>query len=180
MLQSNQSPPSEMEAKFYYARLPSVPGPVLVARTSTTPWEEPDGPENWTPKELRPVGAHALMEVWEDNLDSRLHSLLGSMTVKWTTVDIVRIGNAREHSAQTAPVILWIGVMPASLSGNDGISVASRCRELLVEYNITDVDVEVRESMVVNLVGSQAPHARLRLHSRSHRNQQLPRDMSTQ
>ena len=48
------SPLSEMEAKFYYAGLPSCP--VLVARTSTTPWEAPTGPEeSWNLKELRPA-----------------------------------------------------------------------------------------------------------------------------
>jgi hypothetical protein len=73
------------------------------------------------------------------------------MKVKWTSTDVVRIGNTGEFSA---PVILWIRVMPASLSGHDGVIVASKCRELLVEYEIADVDVEIRES-----VGqSQAPH----------------------
>ena len=38
--------------------------------------------------------------------------------------------------------------MPASLSGADGVIVASKCRELLVENGITDVDVEIRESIV--------------------------------
>ncbi|KAF8325423.1 uncharacterized protein EI90DRAFT_3019067 [Cantharellus anzutake] len=43
---------------------------------------------------------------------------------------------------------IWIGVVPASLSGNDGVVVVSKCRELLEEYNIADVDVEIRESVV--------------------------------
>ncbi len=134
-----------MEAKFYYAGLPSAP--VLVARTSSTPWKAPTGPEaSQKLKELRPVGNHALMEAWEGNLALKLHTLLDSMKVKWTSTDVVRIGNAGESSA---PVILWIGVMPASLSGDDGIVVASKCRELLVESNITDVDVEIRESVRV-------------------------------
>jgi len=65
------------------------------------------------------------------------------MEVKWTSIDIVRIGNAGDSS-----VILWIGVMPASLSHHGGFDVASKCRELLVKDNITDVDVEIRESVV--------------------------------
>jgi hypothetical protein len=149
-----------MEAKFYYARSLSVPGPVLVARTTTTPWEEPDSQGNWTPKELRPVGNHALNKVRED-LDPRLLALLDSMKVKWTSIDVVRIGTAKEHSAASAPVIIWIGVMPESLSGNDGVSVATRCRELLGKYDITDVHVEIRESVARPVVGSQAPHAHL-------------------
>ncbi len=141
------SPPSE--AKFYYAGLPSAP--VLVARTGTTPWEAPTGPEAYpTVKELRTVGNHALEEVWEGNLAPELHALLDSMEVKWTSTDVVRIGNAEESSA---PVILWIGVIPRSLSDNDGVDVASRCQELLVKYDITDVDVEIRESVVTRLAG---------------------------
>ncbi len=143
------SPLSEIEAKFYYAGLPSTP--VLVARTGTTPWKAPTGPEAYSKiKELRAVGNHALQDVWEGNLAPKLHALLDSMEVKWTSTDVVRIGNAEEPSA---PVILWIGVMPTSLSDNDGVDVAFRCRELLVEFGITDVDVEIRESVVTRLAG---------------------------
>ncbi|SJL07900.1 uncharacterized protein ARMOST_11257 [Armillaria ostoyae] len=139
-----------MEAKFfYYAGLPSAP--VLVARTGITPWKAPTGPEAYRKlKELRVVGNHALEEVWEGNLAPELHVLLDSMEVKWTSTDVVRIGNAKESSA---PVILWIGVMPASLSDNDGVDVASRCRELLVKFDIADVDVEIRESVVTRSAG---------------------------
>ncbi|KAG8972565.1 hypothetical protein FRC05_009798 [Tulasnella sp. 425] len=139
------SPPSEMEAKFYYAGLPSAPR--LVARTSTTPWEAPTGPEAYRKvKELRVVGNRALklQEAWEGDLAPKLFALLDSMKVKVTSTDILRIGNAGESFA---PVVLWIGVMPASLSGNDGVVVAYKCRELLLEYDITDVDVEIRESV---------------------------------
>jgi hypothetical protein len=146
---SSLTPPSEMEAKFYYAGLPS--GPVLVARTGTTPWEAPTGPEAYRKiRELRAVGDHALTKVWEDNLALKVHALLDEMEVKWTSTDVVRIGTIRESSA---PVVLWIGVMPASLSGDDGVVVASRCREILVEYDIADVDVEIRESVVTRLAG---------------------------
>ncbi|KAK0442869.1 hypothetical protein EV421DRAFT_551705 [Armillaria borealis] len=150
-LQSSSStlPSPLSEAEFYYAGLPSAP--VLVARTGTTPWKAPTGPEAYRQlKELRAVGNHALEEVWEGNLAPELHALLDSMEVKWTSTDVVRIGNAEESSA---PVILWIGVMPTSLTGDDGVVVASKCRELLVQSNITDVDVEIRESVVTRSAG---------------------------
>ncbi|KAF8480479.1 hypothetical protein DFH94DRAFT_480227 [Russula ochroleuca] len=137
-----------MEAKFYYAGLPSTP--VLVARTGTA-WKAPTGPEAYQRiRELRAVGNHALKEVWEGNLALKLHTLLDTMQVKWTSTDVLRIGNKGESSA---PVILWIGVMPASLSGDYGVVVASRCQELLVKYNIADVDVEIRESVVTRSAG---------------------------
>ena len=144
------SPPSQAEAKLYYTGLHSAP--VLVARTGTTLWEEPTSPEShWHQelklKELHPIGNHAIKAVWEDNMAFKLHDLLESMQVKWTSTDVLRIGYVGEHSA---PVVLWIGVMPASLSGNDGVSVVSKCQELLGEYNITDVNVEIRESELVS------------------------------
>ncbi|KAJ7226228.1 hypothetical protein C8J57DRAFT_1093524, partial [Mycena rebaudengoi] len=80
----------------------------------------------------------------------KVRDLLDLMKVKWTSTDVVRIGNAGESSA---PVILWIGVMPASLAGNDGIAVASSCRQLLVENHLTDVDVEICESVVTRSAG---------------------------
>ncbi|KAF8267033.1 hypothetical protein EI94DRAFT_1786628, partial [Lactarius quietus] len=145
--------PSPLEASCYYTGLPSRP--LLVARTGTTPWESVPvtGPEEYLPrKELRPVGNHApaLKEAWEGSLPLKLHALLDLMHVKWTSIDVVRIGIAGDHSA---PVILWIGVMPRSLFGEDGLVVASRCQDLLVEFNIIDVDVEIRESIVTRSVG---------------------------
>lgn len=133
-----------MEAKFYYAGLPSAP--ILVARTSITPWEVPSGPQAyWKLKELHLANSHPIKEVWEGNLAPKILALLDSMEVKWTSIDIVRIGDSEEYYA---PAILWIGVMPASLPPNDGVIVASRCKALLEEHGITDVDVEIRESVV--------------------------------
>ena len=100
--------------------------------------------------ELRPVGNHALAEVWEDNIALNVIDLLDTMKVNWTTADIVRIGKAKETSAH-APVILWIGVRPTSLSRAE----ASKRRKLLEENNITDVEVEIRESVVTRSVGPE-------------------------
>ncbi|KAG9079472.1 hypothetical protein FRC06_007706, partial [Ceratobasidium sp. 370] len=97
------SPPSQMEAMHYYAGLPSAP--VLVARTSTTPWKVPTSPEaHQKLKELHPVGNHALREVWGNKLAPKIQDLLDSMKVKWTSLDILRIGYAGEDFAP----ILWI------------------------------------------------------------------------
>ncbi|EIW76461.1 hypothetical protein CONPUDRAFT_63989, partial [Coniophora puteana RWD-64-598 SS2] len=142
-------PQSEMEAKCYYAGLPS--SPILVARTGATQWKAPTGPEAYLErKELRAVGRHALKEIWEGGLALKIHAILDSMTVKWTSTDVVRIRNVE---TSFAPVILWIGVMPASLSGDDGVVAANKCRELLVEHDIDDVDVEIRESIVARSTG---------------------------
>ncbi|KAI6006447.1 hypothetical protein EDC04DRAFT_3123797 [Pisolithus marmoratus] len=147
-------PPSEREAEFYYAGLPSAPR--LVARTGTTPWEEPIGPEAYRKiRELRAVGNHAIKKVWEDNLALELHALLDQMKVKWISTDVIRIGYAKKPYF---PVILWIGVMPQSLSGDYGLYVTSKCQQLLRNHNITDVDVEIRESVVTRSAGPKLLH----------------------
>ena len=144
------SPPSEIEAISYYSGLPSTS--FVVARTGTMiSWEKPAGLEAYRRyRDLRVVGNHVIKDVWEDNLAFKLHALLDSMDVKWTSTDVVRLGYDEEDSA---PVILWIGVIPASLCSDDGIIVVSECHKLLGEYNITDVDVEIRESVVTHSAG---------------------------
>ena len=52
------------------------------------------------------------------------------MDVKWTDVDITRIGYDGEPP-ESAPVVLWIKVIPGSISGGDGVTVAQKCRRLL-------------------------------------------------
>jgi hypothetical protein len=83
---SSLQPSSKLEALRYYNGLPSAP--VLVARTGT-PWKVPDGPEAYLKiRDLRVVGNHPFKEVWEDNLALKLHTLLDSMRVKWTSTSV--------------------------------------------------------------------------------------------
>jgi hypothetical protein len=148
--------PSNDEAIFYYAGLPSRPR--LVARTGTIPWYPPTGPEAYPRRrELRTVGKHKLKDVWEDNLAPKIHAALDLMKIKWTSTDVVRIKYVDEDFV---PVVLWIGVIPGSLDGkagkegkSQGFNVASRCREILVEHGITDVEVEIRQSIVTRSAG---------------------------
>ena len=139
-----------MEAKYYYHGLHSKA--ILVARTGTDIWETPADPEASPRKELRTVGNHSLKEVWEDNLAFRIHDILKSDGVQWTSTEVARIGFAGESMA---PVVIWIGVKPNSLSGKDGLAVARKCKELLTARNILDVEVEIRESVVTRYVGHQ-------------------------
>lgn len=142
------APVSETESKLYYVGLPSQPP--LIARTSTTPWSPPKDSEEaeLQRKELGPANHPALRAVWEDDLAGKVIDLLDSRKVKWTSADIVRIGcealDVRPH-----PVVLWLGVVPQSLSFDDGDVVAHECKRLLEERGISDVDVEIRESVVM-------------------------------
>ena len=143
--------PSPLEAKLYYAGLPSCP--VLVARTGATRWEPPTGQEgDQKLKELGPAGNHPILsEAWEGDLPHKIIAFLDSMDVKWTSLDIVSIGNVEEYYIpliHIAPTILWIGVIPGSLSASDGVVAAFKYRKILEENDITDVEVEIRESVV--------------------------------
>jgi len=142
------SPPSEMEAKYYYGvpQRPSSSPLRMIARSSTTPWEMPADPKD-SRKGLRPVGNHVLNEAWE-GLAPKIFDVLRSMNVRWTSIDIVRIGNDDQFRNRTAPVVVWIGIKPDSLSGHDGVKAVFKCKEILLEHNIDDVDVEIRETIV--------------------------------
>ncbi|KAF8326997.1 uncharacterized protein EI90DRAFT_3226658 [Cantharellus anzutake] len=138
---SSSSPPysvSKLEARFYYAGLLS--SPVLVYRTSTTPWKPPTGPEAYRElKELKPVFNHGIVC---DYLDSE--------QITWTSVDVVRFAKVGETPG---PVVLWIGVVPQSLSGEDAHTAAVGCLQLLESSQLTDVEVEFRESILIRSVG---------------------------
>ena len=103
------SPPSPLEAKFYYTGLPSAL--ILVARTSTTPWDPPTGSEaDYEPKELRPIGNHPVKEAWNDHLAPKVAALLESTEVQWTTIDALRMGIAEVHDRldwRDAGISLW-------------------------------------------------------------------------
>ncbi len=136
---------SAEEAKLYYYGLPSRP--VLVARTTTTPWEMPTGPEVYLkPKELRVVGRHKIVDVWNDNMAGKVFAILDENKVQVTSIDLVRFGYY--PGEPSGGVIVWIGVQPGSLSQEGGHDVAHQCKRVLSDNGLTDVDVEIRESIV--------------------------------
>ncbi|CUS13998.1 unnamed protein product [Tuber aestivum] len=142
-------PISSIEANLYYYGLYSRP--ILVARTSTTLWKPPVCPPGYpSAKWLRTVGNHPLGNIWEGNLAPQIHKILESRAVKWTSTDVARIGLVGEL---LPPVIIWIGVQPATLSREDGHAVAMACKALLVENQISNVEVEIRESVVTQYAG---------------------------
>ena len=152
--------PSPLEAKLHYTGL-SPDWPVLVARTGATRWEPPTGPEgDQKLKELRTVGNHPIREAWRGDLPHKIIAFLRSTNVKWTSINVLRIGNVEEYFIpliHIAPVILWIGVTPGSLSASDGVVAAFKCRKILEENGITDVEVEIHESVVTRLLDDDPP-----------------------
>ena len=141
---------SPMEAEHYYHGLPSKPR--LIARTGA-PWPPPSRPLAYLRvKELRIPGKHELLDLWEDNLALKVHDILDQNEVNWSSTDIVCISYVEDPCRN---LILWIGVRPrpTPLSYNVGIDVALQCKRLLLDYHIADVDVELRESDIIQTVG---------------------------
>ncbi|KAK7448145.1 hypothetical protein VKT23_013904 [Stygiomarasmius scandens] len=147
---ANPYPPSPSEAQYFYYGLPSQP--VLIARSSTYPWLKPTGLEAYlAPKEISPFGLHPLGEIWESTVGPAIVSYLDSKEVQWTSLDPVRIG----YSGDVASVypIIWVGVVPGSLSAEVGVEIARHCKSILNENNIHDVHVEIRNSEVTRSAG---------------------------
>ncbi|RPB00457.1 hypothetical protein L873DRAFT_1827625 [Choiromyces venosus 120613-1] len=117
-------PISDLGAKHYYYGLYSKP--VLIARMGnsrlTGPWAY-----LWL-KEIRTVGNHPLKVVWEDNLACRIHDILKSKGVEWTSTDVARIGFVGE-----------------SVTPVHGLTIAKECKQLLVANKI-------RESVVTRYI----------------------------
>jgi hypothetical protein len=148
-VQTAPYPPSFVEAQYFYYGIPSQPP--LVARSSANVWVEPRGPEAYLlPKESSTIGLHPLREIWEATVGPAMVDYLDSKGVKCTSLDPVRMGYAGESSP---PVIIWMGVVPGSLSAEDGVEVATRCKSILLAHDIDDVHVEIRESEVIRSAG---------------------------
>lgn len=155
---------SELERGTYYAGLPSRPPLLARSDATTTPWQRPTGFEAYSQrKELRPVGEHALNDgVWETKYAPHVLRLLESEGVLYTSVDVVRIANVpnyRSRPGEIGHIVLWIGVIPQTLDHAKGLAVALKCKEYLEQNGITDVDVELRESVFSRTGGPRFFHS---------------------
>jgi hypothetical protein len=128
----------------------------LIARTGSTPWEAPTGLEAYlTPKELTPLGfGHPLEKLWERTIGPGICSCLNDMGVKYSSLDPVRIGYAGDPSPLA---VVWIGVLPGTLTSEDGVKVAVRCKNILSTNGIDNVHVELRESEVFHCAKLHKP-----------------------
>lgn len=136
------APYTHQQADFYYYGLPSRP--VFVASSHIEAWNPFTG-SHPQPKALHPVGEHGIANIWEAALADQVMAYLTTNGVDWTSLDIVRIG----INGEPAPIVLWIGVQPRTLSGEIGHNVALDIHKTLQENGITDIHVEIRESLIV-------------------------------
>ncbi|TFY63003.1 hypothetical protein EVG20_g6495, partial [Dentipellis fragilis] len=147
---SSDLPPyfvSTKEAVFYYAGISPTP-PKLVYRTGSDarPFIMPKGLEAYRQlKQARGVFGHALNKVWKTSVGPKVCQLLTTLNVDWATVDGVRfLADKGEGESALSPVVIWIGVRPASLEGKDAYSAAHDILDILHGVDIHDVEVEFR------------------------------------
>ncbi|KAK0207441.1 hypothetical protein IW262DRAFT_1450873 [Armillaria fumosa] len=155
---------SKVEARSYYAGLHSEP--TLLYRTGK-PWSPPRGPEAQRRlKELREVFNHPITKVWNHDLGWRVVKVMDAHTVRFTTIDVVRFKMVEidedtdeemveAKKSVVGPVTIWIGVFPESTSATAAHNAAQAVLALLKHYQITDVDVDFRESFYTREAGPQ-------------------------
>lgn len=145
----------DIEAMFYYSGISPTP-PKLVYRTGSAkaPWVKPTGLESYRKlKQVRGVFGHKLNVVWKD-VGPRVRDLLNAQRVAWTSIDVVRFitdGNGDEKLH--GPVVLWVGVRPNSLLGEEAFNSSAEILNLLASFDIDDVEVEYRESVYKRSAG---------------------------
>ena len=146
---------SKLEAMFYYSGISPTP-PKLVYRTgsSKTPWVKPTGLESYRKlKQARGVFGHKLNDVWKA-VGPLVRDLLNIQMVAWTSIDVVRfITDGDGDEKIRGPVVLWVGVRPDSLQGEDAFNSSNEILHLLGSFEIIDVEVEYRESVYKRSAG---------------------------
>jgi hypothetical protein len=102
-----------------------------------------------SPAEGAPVFGHKINAVWKE-LGPKICQLLDSEGLFWTSIDVVRF---KVVEGAVGPVVLWIGVAPETLSGEDARTSANGCLDLLQQFDIADVEVEFRGSIYIRSAG---------------------------
>ncbi|KAF5257252.1 hypothetical protein FOXYS1_12230 [Fusarium oxysporum] len=141
--------PSDRERRMYYHGLPSRPR--LVARSSTVPWSQPrEWPER---KKLDVATGHKIQQLWNDPQGSLRQLMIGTLSgVCWTAIDILRVGyeSAYENTDRSSecPVTMLISVPQDSTSFRQAEAAIIACKDILIQFGLDDIQVEMKESIV--------------------------------
>ncbi|KAF5989514.1 hypothetical protein FBULB1_800 [Fusarium bulbicola] len=147
--------PSERERRMYYHGLPS--GPKLIARSSTTPWNQPrEWPDR---KRLYVATGHAIQQPWNDPNGSLQRLIIATLDgIDWTAIDILRIGYESigddYRRVPERPVTMLISVSTNSTTFQEAEAAIVACKRILAQFNLDDVEVEIKESIVTTAASS--------------------------
>jgi hypothetical protein len=134
--------PDGYERSYYYYGI----GGTLVARTST--YKFPTGHSDWAGPDERQfltIGQHEIVTLWSEELVLSIQSALES--VNWQRFYPIRIRNARGWypAGPKQALVLIVDVARNTVDWDTAIEVALKCRDLLRQANIPDIEVEIRE-----------------------------------
>ncbi|KAJ3825590.1 hypothetical protein F5880DRAFT_215325 [Lentinula raphanica] len=126
--------------------------PLCVYKTGD-PWFVRTGMESQRIiRETHPVRYdHPIQDNWS-NIGKRLYTLLDDKKVRWTSIDPVVFADAGEEPF--CPLLLWIGVEPASLSYEDAHTAAEAATFLLTSFGLEGFEIGFRESIVTRSCSS--------------------------
>ncbi|KAJ3762339.1 hypothetical protein EV360DRAFT_35959 [Lentinula raphanica] len=121
--------------------------PLCVYKTGN-PWPVRTGMESQRIiREARPVQPdHPIQAIWPA-IGESLYKLLDSKKVRWTSIDPVAFAEAGKEPF--CPLLLWIGVEPASLSYEDARAAAEAATSLLSESGLDGFEIGFRESVII-------------------------------
>ncbi|KAF8988531.1 hypothetical protein BDQ17DRAFT_1334507 [Cyathus striatus] len=152
---------SDIDVKYereqYYYGLPSHP--ISVYRLGA-PFRRPTGFEAYrVPKTIRPVFDDKFATIWED-MGKLIYKYLNSVAVKWTTIDVVRFAepiNYRKFEETVGPIVLWIGVIPRTLTYKLAKDVAHACKNILISFAFRESRFRRYNRMLLDHVPSADP-----------------------
>ncbi|ROT42951.1 hypothetical protein SODALDRAFT_347798 [Sodiomyces alkalinus F11] len=130
------------EAVCYYSGLPSRPR--LVARTGVE-WTEDPQQEMWSyHKYLSSVEDHPIVELWKEDQPLPHLIMKALASLPWVAIDVLRVGVF--HFDNTIPVVMLVTVEPGETRWAIADLIATNCKNILTQFGITDVEVEIKES----------------------------------
>ena len=151
---SLHSVPDIEKSGYYKGVSPSYP--ILLYRTGRErhPYHGPMGPwERYTHKSIQGVYGTRLNEVW-GTVGPLIRLIIRRNKIRYSSIDVARfITHDQDNGQFPGPVVIWIGVYPDSTTADTSHEVSQEILALLKEYQIEDVEVEWRESVVRDATG---------------------------
>ena len=151
----SQHSPDAYERTYYYNRITgSDDCPELLYRsdTLTTSFPKPVGKSGQVPiKSVHGVFDTPLQKVW-DTVGPQICDIMQVHEVKWASIDVdTHCPPGDEENG--SPVVIWIGVQPASTSADTAHVVSQLILALLQKNGVESVVVEWTEAVVQRLGG---------------------------
>ncbi|KAG7411021.1 hypothetical protein Forpe1208_v009817 [Fusarium oxysporum f. sp. rapae] len=110
----------------------------------------PDPPDGYKCTSY-PSTCHAIRGPWNDPQSSLRRQIIESLgDMSWFDIDILRFGYAESYEAledrSTCPVTILISVKVGSTTFEQGHAAVLKCKRILDEFDLSDVEVGIQEA----------------------------------